>query len=131
MSAKKAMYMITDGLYPHCKQSLMKDIDQVYFVLEYNKTTNSERKKLQIRVHFWPFLRDQVGSCHLVMYFMEYATGEKIVKKADVIHLEQEFTSWKINLRKAAMVIISINLFKGNRKRNNQYFMPPQRLFGL
>ena len=82
MSAKKAMYMITDGLYPHCKQSLMKDIGEAYLVLEYNKTTNSEGKKLQIRVHFWPFLKDQVGSCHLVMYFMEYATGEKIVKKS-------------------------------------------------
>ena len=45
MIAKKAMYMITDGLRHHCKQSFMKDIGEAYFVLEYGKSRNIEIKK--------------------------------------------------------------------------------------
>ena len=41
MSVKKAMYIIIDALHPHCKQNLLKDMGEAYFVLEYNKTTST------------------------------------------------------------------------------------------
>ena len=40
MGTNKAMHIISDALHPHCKQNLMKNIGEAYFVLEHDKTTN-------------------------------------------------------------------------------------------
>ena len=53
LCAKKLSHLITDALYPHCKQMLVKDI-QSYFALEYDETTNNGgMKELQIRVQYF------------------------------------------------------------------------------
>lgn len=56
-------------------------IPNIYFTLQYDKTSNLKNKKeLQIRVQYWSNTQNLVVNRHLITYFIEKADAFTLLK---------------------------------------------------
>lgn len=81
LNPTKASYLITDALAPYFREKWLKELQNSYYSLMFNETTNSAGfKELHIRVRFWSKSKGKVMSNHLETYFLGHSTAAVIVK---------------------------------------------------
>lgn len=77
----KMSYLITDCLGPYFKNLLLDDINNSYYTLCFDETTNSKSKKeLQIRVRYYSENSKKVVVHHLETFFIEDGKADTIFK---------------------------------------------------
>lgn len=81
LSAAKAAYMITDGLYPYYKDLLIKDVQQenIFYTYQFDETGNVKNKKeLQSRLIYWSNSEEKIVNRHLQTKFIARGDAKTI-----------------------------------------------------
>ena len=82
----KLSYLITEALGPYFKKKLYKDMENSYFTLLFDETTNNAGKKeLQFQVRFWSEDLKEITCRHLQTVFIGHATADDIVKQIETV----------------------------------------------
>lgn len=79
LNPTKASYLITDALAPYFREIFISEVQQKYFSLQYDETTNNAgQKELQVLVRYWSDSAGQITTKHLESFYMGHATAEDL-----------------------------------------------------
>ncbi|CAI6357860.1 unnamed protein product [Macrosiphum euphorbiae] len=100
LSRTKFRYLLTYALEPYFKDQLISDMNNTYYTLMFDETTNvTGAKELQIAVRYWSSRSNCIVCHHLKTFFIGKATGEDLFFK-----LKEALTSFDLSLHKLIMV---------------------------
>lgn len=78
----KVNYVLTEALFPYFKEELYTDMEDTFYTLCYDETTNaSGHKELQTTVRYWSDKQNKVVNHHLQTFFIGKATGNTLYEK--------------------------------------------------
>ena len=82
INPKKVHYLITDAFAPYFQKQIMQNIQNVYYFILFDETTNSSNEKeLQFMLQYWSNAQNKVISQHIETFFIGSATAEIIFDK--------------------------------------------------
>jgi hypothetical protein len=77
----KFMYLVSEALYPYFRNVLISDINNGFYCLLYDETTDKKNEKeLQIQIRYFSEVYKVVRNHHLQTFFIKDGTGKKIAR---------------------------------------------------
>jgi hypothetical protein len=75
------MYLVNEALYPYFRNLLISDINNGFYCLLYDETTDKKiEKELQIKIRYFSEVYKVVRNHHLQTFFIKNGTGKTIAR---------------------------------------------------